>query len=329
MRIPGVKTAKTFSRWLRARIFGGALILGYHRVGQVQHDEYEVCVTPQHFAEQMEALHKYLKPMHLSRLVGCLKESSLPLKSVAVTFDDGYADNLQEAKPILEKYDVPATVFVCTGYAGKEFWWDELDRLVRSSEADLESFRLEVGKSRFLWSSSDLSPEAGVNIRRKFRRDVYNFLLELDFEEQMQAMTTIRSFFGVSSTQPAARAMTSDELQQLVQGGLIQVGAHTRHHPMLTKLSVIRQREEVIASKQDLETWLGERVDGFAYPNGQSSDESKHIVREAGFAFACTSLHDVVRPTSDLHALTRFWQKDVDGDTFLRGVRRWMKGSGS
>ena len=64
---------------------------------------------------------------------------------------------------------------------------------------------------------------------------------------------------------------------------------------------------------------------GFAYPNGRATTDAKRIVQEAGFAFACTSLHDVVRPGKDLYELTRFWQKDVDGDKFLQGLQRWMK----
>ena len=64
---------------------------------------------------------------------------------------------------------------------------------------------------------------------------------------------------------------------------------------------------------------------GFAYPNGQATTDAKRIVQEAGFAFACTSLQDLVRPENDLYELTRFWQKDVDGDRFLRGLSLWMK----
>lgn len=326
MRIPGVKTAKTFSRWVQARILGGALILGYHRVADVTHDEYEVCVTPKHFAEQMEALSKYVHPLSLDKLVQYLKEGSVPSRSVAVTFDDGYADNLYEAKPILEKCAIPATVFVCTGYAGKEFWWDELERLVISSQADFGALRLEVGKNIFVWDQPRVGPGAGLESRRKFLQALYNFLLALDVEEQSQAVDMIRGWANVSSNQTTARAMTHDELLQLVDGGLIEIGAHTRHHPMLPRLALERQRDEIVASKQDLENLLGRRVDGFAYPNGRATDDAKRLVREAGFAFACTSLHDVARPAHDLHALTRFWQKDVDGEKFLRGLHLWMKG---
>jgi peptidoglycan/xylan/chitin deacetylase (PgdA/CDA1 family) len=326
MRVPGIKTAKTFSRWVQARLLGGALILGYHRVASVTHDEYEVCVTPQHFAEQMEMLGKYVRPMQLSKLVQYLKEGSLPPQSITVTFDDGYADNLSEAKPILEKYAIPATVFVCSGYMGKEFWWDELERLVMSSNAELSGLRLQVGKNQFMWSQPDVSPEAVLDVRRKFRHALYNFLLMLDVEEQDLVMKTIRNWSGVSSQKIITRAMNHDELLQLADDGLIEIGAHTRHHPMLPRLSLERQKDEIVSSKHELEEKLGKRIHGFAYPNGRATDDAKRIVREAGFAFACTSLHDVVRPVSDPHELTRFWQKDVGGEIFLRGLRLWMKG---
>jgi peptidoglycan/xylan/chitin deacetylase (PgdA/CDA1 family) len=326
MRIPGVKTARLFSRWIQARQFGGALILGYHRVAHAARDDHEASVTPKHFAEQMEALNRVAQPISLRKLVRCLKAGSLPPKSVAVTFDDGYADNLYEAKPILEKNGIPATVFVCTGYAGKEFWWDEMERLVMSSQGELGALRLAAGKISFVWNQPEASPEADFDVRRKFRRALYHFLLELDVENQNRAMSTIRSWSGNSSTEPASRAMTHDELLQLVDGGLIEIGAHTRHHLMLPQLPFEQQREEIVSSKRDLEEWLGRRVDGFAYPNGMAADDTRQIVRDAGFVFACTSLHDVVRSTHDLYALTRFWQKDVNGEHFLQGIQLWMKG---
>jgi peptidoglycan/xylan/chitin deacetylase (PgdA/CDA1 family) len=95
---------------------------------------------------------------------------------------------------------------------------------------------------------------------------------------------------------------------------------------MLPRLSQERQIDEIVSSKQDLENLLGRRVNGFAYPNGRVTDDTKRIVREAGFAFACTSLHDVVRPAHDVHALTRFWQRDVDGNKFLQDLHLWMRG---
>lgn len=326
MSLPGAKTAKKFSRWLRARVLGGALILGYHRISAVDDDFYQVCVSPENFAGHMEALREYAHPISLSKLVQSLKQNVLPPKSVAVTFDDGYADNLYVAKPILEKYDIPATVFICTGYMGKEFWWDELERLVTGSQTDLRTLHLQVGGKRFEWHETSISLEAGQpTLRHEFCRALYQFLLSLDVEVQNHAMGLIRTWSEVSSPGLSTpRAMSEEELLRLVDGGLIELGAHTRHHPMLPQLSFERQREEVQSSKKDLETLLSKKIAGFSYPNGRATVDAKRLVQEMGFTYACTSLHNVVRPGSDVYELTRFWQQDVDGERFVKRLNRWM-----
>jgi peptidoglycan/xylan/chitin deacetylase (PgdA/CDA1 family) len=327
MRIPGIKTAKTFSRWVQARIHGGALILGYHRVTDVLRDDYEVCISPVHFEEQMEQLSRHANPIRLSYLVECLKAGAIPPRSVAVTFDDGYADNLYQAKPILEKFGVPATVFVCTGYSGKEFWWDELTRLVRSKQAGLHELTLQAGENRFQWNQLQSQSESdSIEIRTQFLQSVYRFILSLDIDDQNNVMEQIRKWSSLASGEmPSHRGMTNEELLKLTKDGLIDLGAHSRYHPILTRLTMERQKDEIVSSKKDLEDLLGKHIAGFAYPNGNSTILAKKIVQEIGFAFACTSYHDVIRPGIDLYELTRFWQQNVNGDKFMKRLQLWMQ----
>lgn len=329
MRIPGVKTARALSRWIKARVLGGAIILGYHRIADDPRDAYETCVTPEHFAQHLEIIRKFACPISLPQLAQHLRSGSLPARSVAVTFDDGYADNLYYAKSLLEKYQVPATVFVCTGYLGKEFWWDELVRLVAHSQKDLRGLHIQLRDSQFRWDQSLVDHRAGRPEEGAFRmkacQALYHFLLPLDYDEREKAMGAIRSWAEVPSDIPSGlRAVDHAELLTLAEGGLIDLGAHTRTHPMLPQLSPERQREEILSSKQDLEAYLGRRVAGFAYPNGRISEDAKKIVRETGFEFACASHPDVVRPGCDPYQLARFWPKDVDGDKFFRSLSRWM-----
>ncbi|HET9531812.1 MAG TPA: polysaccharide deacetylase family protein, partial [Blastocatellia bacterium] len=119
------------ARLLRKRLDRRAVILMYHRVAEVRSDPWSLCVTPQHFAEHMEILRRHARPISLRELTGALREGSVPRRSVVVTFDDGYLDNLKNARPLLERYDIPATFFIATGYLGgeREFWWDELERM--------------------------------------------------------------------------------------------------------------------------------------------------------------------------------------------------------
>ena len=325
MRIPGIKTGKNLFRWLRAQVYAGALILGYHRIGTSPEALAENCVSPENFADQLHEIRKHTHPVRLSGLVQHLKDASLPQKAIAITFDDGYADNLYIAKPLLEKYEIPATVFICTGYLGKEFWWDELERLVTGSQTELHGLQLRAGGKRFEWHNATVRPEEGQPaLRKKFCRALYHFLLALDVEDQNQAMGEIRNWSDVTSAEiSSTRALSEEELLRLVDGGLIELGAHTRHHPMLPQLSFERQKEEIQSSKRDLEALLSENIAGFSYPNGRATADAKRFVREIGFTYACSSLHDVVRPGSDIYELTRFWQKDVDGDQFLQGLRLW------
>jgi peptidoglycan/xylan/chitin deacetylase (PgdA/CDA1 family) len=328
MRIPGVKTARLFSRWLQAQIFHGALILGYHRVADVAQDLRKVCVAPDHFEEHLQTLKKHANPISLAALVNCLKQGSLPPKSVVITFDDGYSDNLYQAKPLLEKYEIPATVFVTTGYFGKEFWWDELERLIVTSNARPGTLSHYFDEGQFTWQPPVIRGEADVSEQDMIQRDIidslYHLLLRSEVKDRDRIMNAIRSWSEATPpVSPAARALNIEELLRIAEGGLIEIGAHTKNHPFLPYLSVQTQQQEILSSKKDLENILERRVSGFAYPNGVPTKEARTIVREAGFEYACCSLRDIVRLGCDFQQLSRFWQEDVDGDKFMKGLRVW------
>ena len=108
---------------LRRARWPKSLILMYHRIDDPVMDPWGVCVTPGIFAAQMQVL--------AEMKVACpLSEIQAGSGRVAVTFDDGYADNLYTALPILKQHNVPATFFVVAGTVGKPaFWWDELERV--------------------------------------------------------------------------------------------------------------------------------------------------------------------------------------------------------
>ncbi|NJL11190.1 MAG: polysaccharide deacetylase family protein [Calothrix sp. SM1_7_51] len=107
------------------------VILMYHRVGEAELDPWSLHVTQKNFEQQMSVLRKFAKPISLSELAQAQKNGKIPKRSVVITFDDGYADNLYNAKPILERYDIPSTFFIATGHIGSSriFWWDELEKL--------------------------------------------------------------------------------------------------------------------------------------------------------------------------------------------------------
>src|SRR5262245_38761050 len=132
MKISGTERLRQTALWLKHRFTSQALILMYHRVTELPNDPYLLAVTPKHFAEQLEVIRRYGVPMRLLQFVEVLRAGHIPNRAVVVTFDDGYADNLYQAKPLLARYEIPATIFVTAGQVGsqREFWWDELDRLL-------------------------------------------------------------------------------------------------------------------------------------------------------------------------------------------------------
>lgn len=92
-----------------------ALILVYHRIAEVKVDPWELAVRPDHFAEQLQVIRRLGRPLSLRELVRSMRNGGIPRRAIVVTFDDGYADNLLQAKPLLDRADVPATVFLTAG----------------------------------------------------------------------------------------------------------------------------------------------------------------------------------------------------------------------
>ncbi len=153
MRLCGGNLLKKCLRIMTAPFRSEVAILMYHRICEVPSDPWELCVSPKHFAEQLEYLNHHYQVLCLHSLVKSLREGHLPKRAVVLTFDDGYADNLWNAKPLLERYEVPATVFVSTGYvdSDREFWWDELERLLVLTPVLPQRLHVTLNGSVFEW----------------------------------------------------------------------------------------------------------------------------------------------------------------------------------
>ena len=250
---------------------------------------------------------------------------------MAVTFDDGYADNLREARPLLERYDVPATVFVTSGQLGgdREFWWDELERLV-VHDAPLPA-RLPETLDRCRRPSPGprrRRPRARASAPRLFW-EIHRRLMPLADDARRSALDALADWAGAAAGAPPRHpTLSEDELVRLADGRLIEIGAHSVTHPVLASLPQERQRAEIVGSKQRLEAILGRAVDRFAYPHGAPEHftrETAVLVREAGFRSACTSQRGAVDASSDRFALPRCAVRGWDADKLARRLWRWSR----
>ena len=319
--------------------FPQCLVLCYHRVADVATDPSSLCVSRRHFAEHLDCLRRHCHPMSLQGLVEALSAGEVPRRGVVVTFDDGYADNLYNARPLLERYGVPGTVFVITGQIGseREFWWDDLDRLLLQPGKLPEILRLSANGDEWEWDLGEASrygeesfrrhqswtiqEESDPGPRQALYRSLRQLLRGLPHDERRRVIDELVEWAGAGSVgRPTHRALSPDEVVRLDAGELVEIGAHTVTHPVLSALPIGTQRDEIRGSKARLEGILGHPVTAFAYPYGWRTDftaETVAVVREAGFACACATSACTVRDYGDRFLLPRTVVRDWDGEEFL------------
>ena len=205
----------------------------------------------------------------------------LPPRAVALTFDDGYLDNLTVVAPLLRAADVPATFFLVTGFlSGDErAWWEELGWVFEQATAA----ELRWGGHTFHTSA----PRA----RRAALGVVADSLKTVDSRHRREAIDELRARLSPTGPAPARRFMDWDEAGELLRQGH-DIGAHTCGHPILSREDPSVQLRELVESRQQLSARFQRPVDVLAYPNGQPpdySEETVRLVREAGYAFAVTT----------------------------------------
>jgi peptidoglycan/xylan/chitin deacetylase (PgdA/CDA1 family) len=150
--------------------------------------------------------------------------------------------------------------------------------------------------------------------------------------ERETALSTLQSILASGLADPDDLPMTAEEIEQLTNCGLIEIGAHTETHPILTGLRRNAKMREIVSSKIHCEQLLSRPVEGFAYPHGEYDEETRASVREAGFRFACSTRARSIDVNSfDAFALPRLKVKDWDASTFeqellaLKGKQRKPK----
>jgi peptidoglycan/xylan/chitin deacetylase (PgdA/CDA1 family) len=317
------------------------LILMYHRIAELELDPWGLSVSPRHFAEHVEVIRKYFHPLSMPEFVKHLQRGKVPNRSVVITFDDGYADNLYNAKPILERHDISATIYLVTEalVEKRNFWWDDLESVLLQPDHLPESLELNLHGSQYSWqlgnarryttadrqNDRQLRPwNASPGTRMAFFYAVWQQLRQLSKPERLEAIEMIRDWAGMSQKgQNAARILTKEELHRLENGSLIELGAHTVTHPSLPTLSAGQQIEEIVGGKAQLESILGHPVTSFSYPHGEYSPKTINLVRNAGFHSATAIHFRCVFSGADPFELPRFQVDDWSGEKFLRHLIRW------
>ncbi len=287
-RLIGAAEHSGINAGLRAYHRGGLLALCYHGVVPDQMAVHPLlygnAITVSEFSRQLQILMRYFRPIGANEMPDWIRgKASVHHKSVLVTFDDGYRNNLTHAMPILRRFGIPALLFVTTGYVGSNhlLWPDEMYARV------------------LYWPRVFIpmpAPERDRRIAstRRERVVLAAFLREhckhIPHDECMAYLNRLRQCDSaeLQTNAEVLRLLSWDEIRELGANGF-EIGSHTVEHPILTQIGPDRLARELADSKRAIEQKLGRPCPYFAYPNGGPDDISATVVAavgEAGYSFA-------------------------------------------
>lgn len=224
---------------------------------------------------------------------------SLPRRAVAITFDDGYADNFSEALPILRHYGLTATFFIASGFLdGGCMWNDEAVESLRRfslSEIDLRPLGLGILPCRTL--EEQVATINAVKDSLKYRTPT----------ARREALDLLRDITGAG--QPPQFMLSSAQVRAMHSAGM-SIGGHTVNHPILACIDDGAARREIGEDREQLAGIIGMAPPLFAYPNGKpGKDYGRHhsaMVQAAGYRAAFTTVWGVTSPGIDFFQLPRF-----------------------
>jgi peptidoglycan/xylan/chitin deacetylase (PgdA/CDA1 family) len=295
----------------------GTLVLLYHRVAHLARDSHGLAVRPDRFAQHCEILRRRCD-------VVPLREAKRSVRQVAITFDDGYADNAAEARSILAAAGLPATVFVAVGRLGErgEAWWDRLEQILLECETTASILEVEIG-GRSLWMDIRSS-----SARERAHLALFGRLRPMPPAAIDPVLANIEAQLGVRSVdRETHRWMDIEELRALSSSDGIDIGAHTLTHPFLPTLDAEEQWQEINGSRHLLERLLETRMSLFSYPyggHGALDAVTTQLVRDAGYTMACTATGGIARPDCDPLRIPRNAVGDWDAERFERWLDHWL-----
>ncbi len=300
MKLPGpAQAVRTLGRDFIARSGLASLLLRYPAGGVriiMYHGISSAGVPAALFERQLRFFQRHFNVYWASELPGLFSGRIVPDRPpVVLTFDDGLRNNARVAAPLLEKYGLKATFYLVSDLlsGGRMMWNHEL------------GCRLWSAQDGALPAAVPRLPGRGAGRRRVISRFITR-VKQWPEEHRLELLDAVReatpNFRPEDWMKEEFEIMSAEEAKTLPR--LIEVGSHTRTHPILDKVTSERAEEEIAGSKLVLEDLLGKEVRTFCYPNGQFSEEVARLVArhydaavtvEQGVASAGCSAHRLPR----------------------------------
>ena len=278
---------------------GRLTVLIFHRVMAVRDPLRPFEPTVAEFADILDWIQRWFTVLPLSDAIARLRSDSLPARALAITFDDGYADNRKLALPELQRRGLSATFFIATAYldGGRMFNDIVIEAVRRCNRETLDLSDLGLGLHRI---SNDDERRATIGALLPKLKG-----LEVQARQERSIKIAERAAAGA----PDGLMMTSEDLAHLVKAGM-ELGGHTDSHPILALLPEVAARTEIERGRKRLQDIAGRRISLFAYPNGRPgadyTDATRDLVRSLGFDAAFSTAYGVASRDSSLFDLPRF-----------------------
>ena len=295
------------SRYSRCKLKNKAFILMYHRIIDkgsqssfpVQPGMY---VTLASFRRQIKLLKDKFKVISLAALIDLLKNGDDVSGCCVLTFDDGWLDNYTNAFPVLKDHQVPATVFLATGFIGTQrwFWPEEVSfSLAWLYQNKMDSSNLPGILQKLFDKTQFYSSGLLCNAIDKFIDE----LKQYEPQQRKQVVSVLKDVCPVKKNERLL--MNWDEVQEMTDSGLISFGAHTASHALLDQLPIDKAGVEIQKSKKQIEKRIKKQVNFFAFPNGNYNKKVLAILRDTQFAAAVTTMRGYINISSHLLELPR------------------------
>ena len=302
------------SRLVARRYRGRGMIFALHSV--VDDDTFHVDHTLRCPTGKLEWALRWLRDeglefVSLDEAMRRLGEDN-PRPFAAFTFDDGFADNLTRALPVMERFGAPFMVYVTTGMVTREMdaWWFGLAALVRAHD------RVELPASSLRFECPDPP-------RKKTAFKTIESMVHRDFGLLPQLREAIAKSGIDCSALVDSEALTEDQMRTLSRHPLVTIGGHTTTHRNLAETSEATVRWEMAENRTFLEQTTGATIEHFAYPFGHEracGDREAKVCRDVGFKTAVTTRNGALFPehAEHLHALPRIHLAWEDTPSTLR-----------
>lgn len=260
-------------------------------------------LTTSQFKSIIQKIKKFTNPISLNEAYGYIKRNKkIPHRSVVVTFDDGYADNYNEAYPILKEYNIPATIFLATRYINQNeewLWWDEIEYYFKQKDELTLPDDNENYSHEFITSLKKLN-SVKENKKSAISQFIRTTMYTIAKDEKDRFISHIRDKINHSK-----KHLMLNWEQIIEMGGLIEFGSHTHNHYFLNSLSVKEIKSEFSQSKDIIEKNTNKKCQFVCYPAGLVNLNIKKIALISDYKAGVTTNISNNSEKTDLFSLNR------------------------